>query len=219
MNIFHDKRKANMKRKCACLLLLCVSLCSWAHAENTWPEESRPGPKATQRKRFDCSFGEAFSAVIDLFQEQGFLIEYSDIRNGLIVVSGNANDMKHASNFWVPNKSKTNKNSHLTGTVEVKEIFHNVTQIKVLFTKETDDTIVSSENVSFSYNLSVGHDFNHNSRNESGYNNNLEKSRVDFSTGKEVQMENKTEFINDSAIYLDFFKKLEKIISNRRDLQ
>ena len=208
-----------MKRKCACLLLLCVSLCSWAHAENTWPEESGPGPKATQRKRFDCSFGEAFSAVIDLFQEQGFIIEYSDIRNGLIVVSGNANDMKHASNFWVPNKSKMNKNSHLTGIVEVKEIFHNVTQVKVLFTKETDDTIVSSENVSFSFNMSVNHDFSHNSRNESGYNDNLEKSRVDFGTGKEVQMENKTEFINDSAIYLDFFKKLEKMISNRRDLQ
>ena len=208
-----------MKRKCACLLLLYVSLCSWAHAENTWPEESGPGPKATQRKRFDCSFGEAFSAVIDLFQEQGFIIENSDIRRGLIVVSGNANDMKHASNFWVPNKNKTNKNSHLTGIVEVKEIFHNVTQLKVLFTKETDDTIVSSENVSFSFNMSVNHDFSHNSRNESGYNDNLEKSRVDFGTGKEVQMKNKTEFINDSAIYLDFFKKLEKMISNRRDLQ
>ena len=208
-----------MKRKCACLLLLCVSLCSWAHAENTWPEESGPGPKATQRKRFDCSFGEAFSAVIDLFQEQGFIIENSDIRNGLIVVSGNANDMKYASNFWVPNKNKTNKNSHLTGTVEVKEIFHNVTQVKVLFIKETDDTIVSSENVSFSFNMSVNHDFSHNSRNESGYNDNLEKSRVDFGTGKEVRMRNKTEFINDSAIYLDFFEKLEKMISNRRDLQ
>lgn len=208
-----------MKRKCACLLLLCVSLCSWAHAENTWPEESGPGPKTTQRKRFDCSFGEAFSAVIDLFQEQGFIIENSDIRNGLIVVSGNANDMKYASNFWVPNKNKTNKNSHLTGTVEVKEIFHNVTQVKVLFIKETDDTIVSSENVSFSFNMSVNHDFSHNSRNESGYNDNLEKSRVDFGTGKEVRMRNKTEFINDSAIYLDFFEKLEKMISNRRDLQ
>ena len=208
-----------MKRKYACLLLLCVSLCSWAHAENTWPEESGPGPKATQRKRFDCSFGEAFSAAIDLFQEQGFIIENSDIRNGLIIVSGNANDMKHASNFWVPNKNKTNKNSHLTGIVEVKEIFHNVTQVKVLFTKETDDTIVSSENVSFSFNMSVNHDFSHNSRNESGYNDNLGKSRVNFDTGKEVQMENKTEFINDSAIYLDFFKKLEKMISNRRDLQ
>ena len=208
-----------MKRKCACLLLLCVSLCSWAHAENTWPEESGPGPKTTQRKRFDCSFGEAFSAVIDLFQEQGFIIENSDIRRGLIVVSGNANDMKYASNFWVPNKNKTNKNSHLTGTVEVKEIFHNVTQVKVLFIKETDDTIVSSENVSFSFNMSVNHDFSHNSRNESGYNDNLEKSRVDFGTGKEVRMRNKTEFINDSAIYLDFFEKLEKMISNRRDLQ
>ena len=208
-----------MKRKYACLLLLCVSLCSWAHAENTWPEESGPGPKATQRKRFDCSFGEAFSAVIDLFQEQGFIIENSDIRNGLVVVSGNTNDMKHASNFWVPNKSKTNKNSHLTGTVEVKEIFHNVTQVKVLFAKETDDIIVSSENVSFSFNMSVNHDFSHNSRNESGYNDNLEKSRVDFGIGKEVRMRNKTEFINDSAIYLDFFKKLEKMISNRRDLQ
>ena len=208
-----------MKRKCACLLLLCVSLCSWAHAENTWPEESGPGPKTTQRKRFDCPFGEAFSAVIDLFQEQGFIIENSDIRNGLIVVSGNANDMKYASNFWVPNKNKTNKNSHLTGTVEVKEIFHNVTQVKVLFIKETDDTIVSSENVSFSFNMSVNHDFSHNSRNESGYNDNLEKSRVDFGTGKEVRMRNKTEFINDSAIYLDFFEKLEKMISNRRDLQ
>ena len=208
-----------MKKKCACLVLLCVSLCSWAHAENTWPEESGPGPKATQRKRFDCSFGEAFSAVIDLFQEQGFIIENSDIRRGLIVVSGNTNDMKHASNFWVPNKSKMNKNSHLTGIVEVKEIFHNVTQVKVLFTKETDDTIVSNENVSFSFNMSVNHDFSHNSRNESGYNDNLEKSRVDFGTGKKVQMENKTEFINDSAIYLDFFKKLEKMISNRRDLQ
>ena len=32
-------------------------------------------------------------------------------------------------------------------------------------------------------------------------------------------MENKTEFINVSAIYLDFFKRLEKIISNLRDLQ
>ena len=208
-----------MKKKCACLLLLCVSLCSWAHAENTWPEESGPGPKATQRKRFDCSFGEAFSAVIDLFQKQGFIIEYSDIRRGLIVISGNANDMKYASNFWVPNKNKTNKNSHLTGTVEVKEIFHNVTQVKVLFIKETDDTIVSSENVSFSFNMSVNHDFSHNSRNESGYNDNLEKSRVDFGTGKEVRMRNKTEFINDSAIYLDFFEKLEKMISNRRDLQ
>ena len=208
-----------MKRKCACLLLLCVSLCSWAHAENTWPEESGPGPKTTQRKRFDCSFGEAFSAVIDLFQEQGFIIENSDIRRGLIVVSGNTNDMKYASNFWVPNKNKTNKNSHLTGTVEVKEIFHNVTQVKVLFIKETDDTIVSSENVSFSFNMSVNHDFSHNSRNESGYNDNLEKSRVDFGTGKEVRMRNKTEFINDSAIYLDFFEKLEKMISNRRDLQ
>ena len=208
-----------MKKKCACLLLLCVSLCSWAHAENTWPEESGPGPKATQRKRFDCSFGEAFSAVIDLFQKQGFIIEYSDIRRGLIVISGNANDMKYASNFWVPNKNKTNKNSHLTGIVEVKEIFHNVTQVKVLFIKETDDTIVSSENVSFSFNMSVNHDFSHNSRNESGYNDNLEKSRVDFGTGKEVRMRNKTEFINDSAIYLDFFEKLEKMISNRRDLQ
>lgn len=101
----------------------------------------------------------------------------------------------------------------------MKEIFHNVTQVKVLFTKETDDIIVSSENVSFSFNMSVNHDFSHNSRNESGYNDNLEKSRVDFGIGKEVQMENKTEFINDSAIYLDFFKKLEKMISNRRDLQ
>ena len=207
------------KRHYIFLFILCITLHSWVHAENTWPEGSGPGPKATQCKRFDCSFDEAFSAVIDLFQEQGFIIEYSDIRNGLIVVSGNANGMKHASNFWVPNKNKTNKNSHLTGIVEVKEIFHNVTQVKVLFIKETDDTIVSSENVSFSFNMSVNHDFSHNSRNESGYNDNLEKSRVDFGTGKEVRMRNKTEFINDSAIYLDFFEKLEKMISNRRDLQ
>ena len=102
----------------------------------------------------------------------------------MIVVRGNANDIKYASNFWVSNKSKTNKNSHLIGTVEMKEIFHNVKKIKVLFTKEADDIIVSSENISFLYNLSVDHDFNHNSRNESGYNDNLEKSRIDFGTGK-----------------------------------
>ena len=209
-----------MKRKYACLLLLCVSLCSWAHAENTWPEESGPGPKATQRKRFDCSFGEAFSAVIDLFQEQGFIIENSDIRNGLIIVSGNANDMKHASNFWVPNKNKTNKNSHLTGTVEVKEIFHNVTQVKVLFTRKIKEIVIRNRDGSFSNDLTSQFAlYNRNSRNEFGYNDFLEKNRVDFGIGKEVRMRNKTEFINDSAIYLDFFEKLEKMISNRRDLQ
>ena len=165
-----------MKRKCACLLLLCVSLCSWAHAENTWPEESGPGPKATQRKRFDCSFGEAFSAVIDLFQEQGFIIENSDIRNGLIVVSGNANDMKYASNFWVPNKNKTNKNSHLTGTVEVKEIFHNVTSVKVLFTKKIKEIVIRNRDGSLSNDLTSQFAlYNRNSRNEFGYNDFLEK--------------------------------------------
>lgn len=212
------------KRHYIFLFILCITLHSWVHAENTWPEGSGPGPKATQCKRFDCSFDEAFSAVIDLFQEQGFIIENSDIRNGLIVVSGNANDMKHASNFWVPNKNKTNKNSHLTGIVEVKEIFHNVTQVKVLFIKETDDAVICGIKVSFSNNPSFvpalyGRNSQNKSRDVYGYNDNLEKSRVDFGTGKEVQMENKTEFINDSAIYLDFFKKLEKMISNRRDLQ
>ena len=102
----------------------------------------------------------------------------------MIVVRGNANDTKYASNFWVSNKSKTNKNSHLIGTVGMKEIFHNVKKIKVLFTKEEDDIIVSSENISFLYNLSVDHDFNHNSWNESRYSDNLEKSRIDFGTGK-----------------------------------
>ena len=208
------------KRHYIFLFILCITLHSWVHAENTWPERSGPGPKATQCKRFDCSFDEAFSAVIDLFQEQGFIIEYSDIRNGLIVVSGNANGMKHASNFWVPNKNKTNKNSHLTGTVEVKEIFHNVTSVKVLFTKKIKEIVIRNRDGSLSNDLTSQFAlYNRNSRNEFGYNDFLEKKRVDFGTGKKVRIESKTEFINDSAIYLDFFKKLENMISNRRDLQ
>ena len=69
MNIFQDKRKANIKRKCAYLLLMTISLYSSIRAENIWPKKYGPCPKATQRKRFGCLFGKAFSAVFDLFQE------------------------------------------------------------------------------------------------------------------------------------------------------
>ena len=48
---------------------MTISLYSSIRAENIWPKKARPCPKATQRKRFDCLFGKAFSAVFDLFQE------------------------------------------------------------------------------------------------------------------------------------------------------
>ena len=178
------------------LLLLCITLCGCASTRNTNSnrEKTNIDIQAMQIRQFDCSFKDAFASVIDVFQDQGFIIQTSDSNIGLIVAKGNIKNIANSQqeqNYRHSGKSPVDKNSYLVCTVRIEEIATNMTSIRVSFANETSEPFV------------------HNSPNHNGL-----KKRGGCNRTK-----NSRKFIEDKKFYSNFFEKIDKSIFVRKNLK
>lgn len=177
------------------LFLSCITLCGCASMQDDVPKEKTSiDIQAMQIRQFDCSFKDAFASVIDVFQDQGFVIQTSDSNTGLIVARGSTKDVAHSthtSNSWHSGKSPVDKNSYLVCTVRIEEIATNMTSIRVSFANETSEPLV------------------HNSPNHNGL-----KKR-----GGGNRTKNSRKFIEDKKFYSNFFEKIDKSIFVRKNLK
>ena len=178
------------------LLLLCITLCGCASVRdaNSNREKTNIDIQAMQIRQFDCSFKDAFASVIDVFQDQGFIIQTSDSNIGLIVAKGSTKNIansQHKPNYRHSGKNPVDKNSYLVCTVRIEEIATNMTSIRVSFANETSDHLV------------------HNAPNHNGL-----KKRGGCNRTK-----NSRKFIEDKKFYSNFFEKIDKSIFVRKNLK
>lgn len=178
------------------LFLSCMTLCGCASVRNANSnrEKTNIDIQAMQIRQFDCSFKDAFASVINVFQDQGFVIQTSDSNIGLIVAKGshkNIANSKHEQNYLHSGKSLIDKNSYLVCTVCIEEIGTNMSSIRVSFANETNEPLV--------YNSP-----NHNGLKKRGGGNRAKNSK---------------KFIKDKKLYSNFFEKIDKSIFVRKNLK
>ena len=177
------------------LLLLCMTLCGCASMQDNVPKEKTSiDIQAMQIRQFDCSFKDAFASVIDVFQDQGFVIQTSDSNTGLIVARGSTKDVAHSthtSNSWYSGEKLVDKSSCLVGTVRVEEVMTDTSSIRLSFVDEISETFVYS------------------SPDYGGFGERIGGSRV----------KNSRKFIEDERFYSNFFEKIDKSIFVRKNLK
>ena len=200
MNIHHLIHLILIKMKNKNLIFLlflsCMTLCGCASTRktNSNREKTNIDIQAMQIRQFDCSFKDAFASVIDVFQDQEFVIQTSDSNIGLIVAKGSTKNIANSQqeqNYRHSGKSPVDKNSYLVCTVRIEEIATNMTSIRVSFANETSDHLV------------------HNAPNHNGL-----KKR-----GGGNRTKNSKKFIEDKKFYSNFFEKIDKSIFVRKNLK
>ena len=77
------------------LLLSCLTLWGWANIQNNDSKEKRHRYTINA----NCSFKDAFTSVIELFQDQGFVIQKLDSNIGLIIARGSTNNIANSTHI------------------------------------------------------------------------------------------------------------------------
>lgn len=110
-------------------------------------EYTAPTPveiQAMQSRTIDCSYKVAYAAVIDIFQELGYIIQNSEFSTGLIVAKSSIDDYtsgkwtpgKWTDGKWTPGEWTPNAESTMrwrTATAHIEELSNNQVLIRVSF--------------------------------------------------------------------------------------
>jgi fluoride ion exporter CrcB/FEX len=94
--------------------------------------------QAMQTRNFDCSFKVAFAAVIDVFQDLGFVIQSSDSTTGLVIAKSNTTSATHGFRGGYSTFSGLDfhtDTSWQTGTAHVEQVGERTVSIRVSFVR------------------------------------------------------------------------------------
>ena len=118
--------KSSIKTYFICFAALCLGGCV------TYDEAPAPTPvevQAMQSRTIDCSYKVAYAAVIDVFQELGYIIQNSEFSTGLVVAKSSV-DEAVVGGLWM---NMGNVMMWRTATAHIEELNNNQVHIRVSF--------------------------------------------------------------------------------------
>ncbi|MDR1433427.1 MAG: hypothetical protein LBI61_03785 [Puniceicoccales bacterium] len=88
--------------------------------------------QALQTRQFECSYKVAFAAVVDVFQDLGFVIQSSDFTTGLVIAKSNVQSRESLGFSTFKPETKATWD---VGTAHVEEVGHNIVSVRVSFVR------------------------------------------------------------------------------------
>ena len=110
--------------------------------------------QSLQTRQFECSYKVAFAAVVDVFQDLGFVIQSSDFTTGLIIAKSSVQSHEYAGLFATSPESATAIWD--MGTAHVEEIGPNIISVRASFVRNKKASYVYGSSSEKSFPITDG---------------------------------------------------------------